>query len=52
MTRIVFVGAGSVVFTRQLLADLLRYDDLPELDLRCSTSTSVASPSPRPPPAR
>lgn len=34
MTRIVFVGAGSVVFTRQLLADLLRYDDLPELDLR------------------
>ncbi|KTR52342.1 alpha-galactosidase [Curtobacterium oceanosedimentum] len=32
--RIVFVGAGSVVFTRQLLADLLRYDDLPQLDLR------------------
>ncbi|MFZ7089309.1 alpha-galactosidase [Curtobacterium sp. RRHDQ10] len=33
MTRVVFIGAGSVVFTRQLLADLLRYDDLPRLDL-------------------
>ena len=34
MTRVTFVGAGSVVFTRQLLADLLRFDDLPVLDLR------------------
>ncbi|MGP5377776.1 alpha-galactosidase [Brachybacterium alimentarium] len=34
MIRITFVGAGSVVFTRQLLADLLRYDDLPTLELR------------------
>lgn len=34
MTRITFVGAGSVVFTRQLLADLLGYDDLPVLELR------------------
>lgn len=31
MTQIVFVGAGSVVFTRQLLADLFRFDDLPPL---------------------
>lgn len=28
---IVFFGAGSVEFTRQLLADLFRFDDLPEL---------------------
>jgi alpha-galactosidase len=33
MTRIVFLGAGSVVFTRQLVADLLGYDDLPRLTL-------------------
>ncbi|WBU36759.1 alpha-galactosidase [Homoserinibacter sp. YIM 151385] len=33
MTRIVFIGAGSVVFTRQLLTDLLRFPDLPELDI-------------------
>ncbi|GAA1440353.1 alpha-galactosidase [Leifsonia poae] len=31
MPQIVFVGAGSVVFTRQLLADLFRFDDLPPL---------------------
>lgn len=31
MVKIVFVGAGSVVFTRQLLADLLRFTDLPQL---------------------
>lgn len=28
---VVFLGAGSVVFTRQLLADLFRYEDLPRL---------------------
>ena len=28
MSQLVFLGAGSVVFTRQLLADLLRFDDL------------------------
>lgn len=28
MVRIAFLGAGSVVFTRQLVADLLRFDDL------------------------
>lgn len=28
MVRIAFIGAGSVVFTRQLVADLLRFDDL------------------------
>jgi alpha-galactosidase len=33
MTRVVFIGAGSVVFTRQLLADLLGFEDLPQLDL-------------------
>jgi alpha-galactosidase len=33
MTRIVFVGAGSAEFTRQLLRDLLSYDDLPRLEL-------------------
>lgn len=33
MPTIVFLGAGSVVFTRQLLTDLLRYSDLPVLDL-------------------
>jgi alpha-galactosidase len=33
MTKVVFLGAGSVVFTRQLIADLLRFDDLPEIDL-------------------
>lgn len=29
MPRIVFIGAGSVVFTRQLVADLLRFEELP-----------------------
>lgn len=33
MPRIVFLGAGSVVFTRQLLNDLLRFDDLPTLNI-------------------
>ncbi|MBH0023372.1 alpha-galactosidase [Salinibacterium sp. SWN248] len=33
MTHIVFIGAGSVVFSRQLIADLLRFDDLPQLTL-------------------
>ncbi|WP_425953390.1 alpha-galactosidase [Xylanimonas sp. McL0601] len=33
MTRIAFLGAGSAVFTRQLLVDLLRYDDLPTLEI-------------------
>ncbi|NUU05188.1 alpha-galactosidase [Leifsonia sp. C5G2] len=33
MPQIVFLGAGSVVFTRQLLADLYRFDDLPVLDI-------------------
>ena len=28
MMRIAFIGAGSVVFTRQLVADLLRFEDL------------------------
>ncbi|MFD0481700.1 alpha-galactosidase [Kineococcus sp. GCM10028916] len=34
MTRVTFVGAGSVEFTRQLVGDLLRFDDLGPLDLR------------------
>lgn len=33
MVTIVFLGAGSVVFTRQLLTDLLRFTDLPELNV-------------------
>ncbi|MGG5261012.1 alpha-glucosidase/alpha-galactosidase [Phycicoccus avicenniae] len=33
MTRIAFVGAGSVVFTRQLLHDLLRVPELAELEV-------------------
>lgn len=33
MTRVVFLGAGSVVFTRQLVTDLMRFPDLPTLDL-------------------
>ena len=31
MTRIAFIGAGSIEFTRDLLGDLLTYDDLGEL---------------------
>ena len=34
MTRVTFVGAGSVEFTRQLVRDLLSFDDLGPLDLR------------------
>jgi len=34
MTVIAFVGAGSVVFTRQLVADLLAFDDLGPVALR------------------
>lgn len=33
MPTIAFLGAGSVVFTRQLLTDLLRFPDLPVLDI-------------------
>jgi alpha-galactosidase len=33
MTQVVFLGAGSVVFTRQLIADLLGFEDLPEFRL-------------------
>ena len=33
MTRITFVGAGSVVFTRQLATDLLRFGDLGPFEL-------------------
>lgn len=33
MPTIAFLGAGSVVFTRQLVTDLLRFTDLPVLDL-------------------
>jgi alpha-galactosidase len=33
VTIIAFVGAGSAEFTRQLLRDLLTYDDLPDLTL-------------------
>lgn len=33
MPTITFLGAGSVVFTRQLVTDLLRFDDLPTLEI-------------------
>jgi alpha-galactosidase len=33
VTTIVFIGAGSAEFTRQLLRDLLSFDDLPDLEL-------------------
>jgi alpha-galactosidase len=33
MPGITFIGAGSVVFTRQLIVDLLRFPDLPKLTL-------------------
>ena len=31
VTRIAFIGAGSIEFTRDLLGDLLTYDDLGDL---------------------
>ena len=34
MTTIAFLGAGSVVFTRDLLSDLLSFDDLPDLRIQ------------------
>ena len=34
MPSVAFIGAGSVVFTRQLLGDLLRYPELGDIDLR------------------
>ena len=33
MTRIAFIGAGSVEFTKDLIADLARYADLGKLDI-------------------
>ena len=33
MTRITFIGAGSVVFTRQLVADLFRFPELRGIEL-------------------
>jgi alpha-galactosidase len=33
MTRITFIGAGSVVFTRQLVADLFRFPELHGIEL-------------------
>jgi len=34
MTSIAFLGAGSVEFTRDLLADLLRFDDIGDIEVR------------------
>jgi alpha-galactosidase len=34
MSSVAFMGAGSVEFTRQLLADLLRFPDLADLEIR------------------
>ena len=33
MTRVTFIGAGSVVFTRQLIADLLGFSELADIDI-------------------
>jgi len=33
MTRVTFIGAGSVVFTRQLIADLLGFAELADIDI-------------------
>ncbi len=33
MTRVTFIGAGSVVFTRQLVADLLRFPELADVTI-------------------
>ena len=33
MAKVVFVGAGSAVFTRQLLSDIAAYEDLPQLSI-------------------
>ena len=33
MAKITFLGAGSVVFTRQLLTDLYRFEDLPAVEI-------------------
>jgi alpha-galactosidase len=51
MTKIAFIGAGSVVFTQGLLADLFGFDDLGELHIalhdidpeRLSTATGAAA---------
>ena len=50
MTKIAFIGAGSVSFTRELLTDLFRYEDLRGLEIalhdidpgRLETATAVA----------
>ena len=34
MTSIAFIGAGSVEFTRDLLADLLSFDELADVEVR------------------
>ncbi|WP_433017463.1 alpha-glucosidase/alpha-galactosidase [Kribbella sp. CA-294648] len=51
MTKIAFIGAGSVVFTQGLLADLFSFEDLGELQIalhdidpeRLSTATGAAN---------
>ena len=51
MTKIAFIGAGSVVFTQGLLADLFSFEDLGELHIalhdidpeRLSTATGAAT---------
>ena len=34
MPTVAFIGAGSVVFARQLLADLFRFPELADLEIR------------------
>ena len=50
MARIVFIGAGSTVFARNLIGDILSYPELADSELvlfdideqRLGTSTTVA----------
>ena len=42
MVHIAFIGAGSVVFTRQLVSDILRFPELAGRTCPCTTSTRNA----------
>jgi len=52
MVSIAFVGAGSVVFTRQLVADILRYPELADARLVLHDIDPSGSASPRAPRVR
>ena len=53
MTVIAFLGAGSVVFTRELLADILSFDELRDVTLALHDIDAERGwKRPRPSPAR